>query len=294
MSRLDDREGFAELARSDDAQKVRRTLPREMDIQVGRLTGRAPEKRLLLGEVLCSTCGELRRVQVEALYLPPGFGWKAPPETLPVDPYTPAQDRPPHTPALLLVWCPQCQTKFTLVVHDSASGWDVLLLADRPGRAGTPHTPPEVAYYVDQAERAKRAGAMSAALAMYRAALEALLHQQGFEQRHMSEKISAVREEKGSGSARPWVAEVDDVALEMLKKLADGTLHLDGGDVARQAAIDADLLRSVELVVSALMHSVYETGAAHAEARSRMQQALRHLRGRAPEGEREPAEAPDH
>jgi len=281
MSRLDERQGFTDLARSD-GKTLWRALPSEIEVRAGLFTGRPPERRLLLGEILCSTCGELRRVQIEPLYLPPGYAVEAPPHVLGAGP-PPTHDEGPWgvlAPSLLLVWCPQCETKFTLIAHETADGWDVLLLPTKPGRAGTANTPAAVAYYLDQAERAKRAGARSAALAMYRAALEHFLYREGFTAVRMSEKIKALRTEKRGESPRPWVAEVDDVALDLLKQLADGALHTNEGDISRQEAFDSDLLASVELVLAALLHAVYETGAAHEAARSRMQQAVRRIRGR--------------
>ena len=48
------------------------------------------------------------------------------------------------------------------------------------GGIATPNTPPKVSYFLDQAYKAQGGGAITAAVVMYRAALEQILKNQGF------------------------------------------------------------------------------------------------------------------
>jgi hypothetical protein len=83
-------------------------------------------------------------------------------------------------PSVFLVRCRQCESGFTALIYGGANGPALALFPECEGGLTTPHTPPAVAYYLDQAARAQAVGARSAAVAMYRAALEHLLFDQGF------------------------------------------------------------------------------------------------------------------
>ena len=178
--------------------------------------------------------------------------------------------------------CPQCDAEYALIALERPSGLDVVLLLCAPGVAKKSSAPAEVTYYLDQAERARAGGAHSAAVAMYRAALEHLLLEQRFDDHYLSGKLKGLRRQKQAGEGPPWVREVDDVAIDLLKQVADGALHTNDGDISRQDGIDAELLASVELVFAALMEEVYETRAAQNAARDSLQAAVRRITGRKP------------
>ena len=63
------------------------------------------------------------------------------------------------------------------VNRQSGSG---IVLPNRTGGLAMPNTPEGVAFYLDQAAKSHSVGANSAAIAMYRGALEHLLFQQGY------------------------------------------------------------------------------------------------------------------
>ncbi len=52
------------------------------------------------------------------------------------------------------------------------------------GGIATPNTPPKVSYFLDQAYKAEGGSAITAAVVMYRAALEQILKNQGFKRRY--------------------------------------------------------------------------------------------------------------
>jgi hypothetical protein len=68
------------------------------------------------------------------------------------------------------------------------------------GGLATPHTPKLDAYYLAQAKRAQSVGANSAVVAMYRSALEHLLYEQGYEDRMVGPKITALLRDIEAGT----------------------------------------------------------------------------------------------
>jgi hypothetical protein len=76
------------------------------------------------------------------------------------------------------------------LVYNGPQGPALAVLPDHDGGPSTPHTPKGVAYYLDQAHRATSVGANSAAIAMFRAALEFTLYGPGFTARMLGPKIA--------------------------------------------------------------------------------------------------------
>lgn len=121
------------------------------------------------GELYCPTCGADRRAWAKCLYRSANIERVAsgPAETRTV---TAAL-----APALYELCCYQCRSRFTAVLFIAPTGLPSLaIFSERPGGVATPNTPSAVGYYLDQASRAHSVGATSAAIAMYRAALEQL------------------------------------------------------------------------------------------------------------------------
>jgi len=164
-------------------------------------------------------------------------------------------------PALFIARCGQCKLSFTAVVYTGPSGPAVALFPEAWGGVRTPHTPPPVAYYLDQAARAQSVGAYSAAMVMYRAALEHVLFEQGFREGTCGLKIKCLERAVDEGTAPAWAKDVDRRYLSVLKQLGDGAVHPNDGDVNRQAALDRQLVGAVEATLSELLDRVYEAPA---------------------------------
>jgi hypothetical protein len=111
------------------------------------------------GSLHCPTCGDSRRVH---MYI-----------------FLKLNNASADPPLLATLKCVQCDTIFTAVLYRSPEGVSLAVLPSTYGGLTTPHTPIGVAYYLDQAQRAKAVGAHSAAVAMFRGALEHLLFEQG-------------------------------------------------------------------------------------------------------------------
>jgi hypothetical protein len=121
------------------------------------------------GVLYCPMCGDFRRMHLWA--------------RLKVDAWT-------APPVLASLTCVQCDTLFTAVLYKSPEGKGLAILPSTYGGLTTPHAPKGVAYYLDQAQRSQSVGANSAAVAMFRAALDYLLFEQGFKKGMCGQKQS--------------------------------------------------------------------------------------------------------
>jgi len=95
----------------------------------------------------------------------------------------------PGTPGLFTATCVQCQLRHDVVVHQGPDGPEIAIFSPERGGFSTPNTPDGVKYYLDQAHRAETVGAASAAVTMYRSALEMLLYEQSYTKGMLNKKI---------------------------------------------------------------------------------------------------------
>lgn len=95
---------------------------------------------------------------------------------------------------------------------------------------------------------------------MYRAALEQLLHEQGFTTAMRSTKISALEAavNDSTSTVPPWSHRLEPAFLKVIKDLGNGATHTNGGDVSKQDALDAALLQHVRITMQELLDPVYE------------------------------------
>lgn len=161
-------------------------------------------------------------------------------------------------PSLFIFTCAQCDTVFTVVIYKGSDGLDMAVLQSCKGGLTTPNTPEGVAYYLDQAHRAQSVGANSAAIAMFRGALEHILFEQGYKNGMLGRKISALNEDIKAGTAPKWALDLDTEFLEILKNLGNGSIHPNDGDIKKQAALDNDLLYKVRETFLMLLFLIYE------------------------------------
>jgi hypothetical protein len=220
----------------------------------------------------CPHCGGRRRVKVEPLTQAGdvyrdgdvrfartvSVGAKAP---LIVPKPVPASSDPPRGPLPISVYrlsCVQCDAAFTAVIYAGPVGADVAILASVHGGLRTPNTPEPVAYYLDEAARCESVGARSAAVSMYRAALEQLLHQQGFTKGMLNHKIEALEAAEKAGNAPSWSKEIEPGLLKVIKDLGNAAIHPNGGDITKQDALDGALLVSIRVAFELLLEKAYE------------------------------------
>lgn len=194
----------------------------------------------------CVQCGDFRRMNLWVLYAHR-------PEIV-VKPYLISE----QNVVLCALRCVECNTRYTLVKYPSPAGSALVVLSSVHGGLSSPNAPEAVRYYLDQAHRAESMGAHSAAVAMYRAALEQLLYEQGFQSGMLAAKIVAVEKAKSEGSGPRWAVELETDYLAVIKELGNGAIHPNDGDITRQAAFDRELVTQLELTFAGLLFLVYE------------------------------------
>jgi hypothetical protein len=165
---------------------------------------------------------------------------------------------PQVIPMLFTLTCLQCDAHSTGLLYLGPQGPSLAILSGTLGGLTTPRTPAGVGYYLDQAYRAHGIGAYSAAVAMYRAALEQLLYEQGYQSGMLAAKIKKLEEDTSAGNAPKWARELDTEYLTVLKKLGNGAIHANGGNVAKQGVLDAELIARIEATMSGLLFEAYE------------------------------------
>jgi hypothetical protein len=176
-------------------------------------------------------------------------------------------------PAVFVASCLQCKLSFTAVVYKGPRGPALALFPAAWGGVTTPHTPSAVAFYLDQAARAQSVGAYSAAVVMYRAALEQILFDQGFKMATCGRKVEALRHAVREGNGPPWATDLDGPELTVLKELGDGAVHPNDGDIERQAALDETLVWQVEAALVELLARIYDEPARKAQRRAALEAA---------------------
>jgi hypothetical protein len=138
------------------------------------------------------------------------------------------------------------------------------------GGLSTPNTSESVAFYLDQAQKCQAMGALSAAVAMYRAALEHVLHEQGYTAGTLGQRIAALTDDE---QPPEWRGRLGEDYLGVINKLANAAIHANNGDVALQTIFDAQLLREVRELFIELLDEIYEQPKKRAERIARLTEA---------------------
>jgi hypothetical protein len=175
-------------------------------------------------------------------------------------------------PGAAILTCRQCELKVNILLSWN-DGSVRVTYQDPTGSVATKNTPREVAYYLDEAARCISVGARSAATAMFRSALEHVLHDQGYAEGMLDSKIKALEKEIEAKTPRAaaW-SKMDTEVLMSMKSLGNGAIHPNGGDVSLQATLDAGLISTLEIVFESILREVYEEPAERAERAERLKQ----------------------
>lgn len=245
----------AESDRLDEVEglmNVLRSVPRLLDYRHWRI------QSAQIGTLHCPRCSGPRRMSVTVLSLCASRTEDGQQVTMGLNQgrgFDPEQ----YCPGLVRYRCLQCDTLFVGVLYKGPNGPSVAVLPECYGGLATAHTPPEIAYYLDQAHRARCIGADTAAIAMYRSALEHLLYDHKYKARMCGPKIKELEAAIADGTAPKWAMELDTAFLDAIKKLGDEAIHPGRGDVAERSASESKLLRSLETVFKMLLFVVYES-----------------------------------
>jgi hypothetical protein len=220
----------------------------------------------LTGALHCPKCGDVRRMSIELLYYPAhpsGWQWSDIVEHYKKTP----------TPCIWRYQCLQCFGTFTAILYSGVNGPELAIFSPSYGGISTPNTPAPIAYYLDQAHRCHSVSANSAAVAMYRAALEQLFEHEGYRTGMLGSRIKKLEEDLAAGKAPRWAGDIDREFLALIKELGDGAIHPNSGDISKQNALDADLVRKVAAAISMLLEEVFERPARTQAMKARIQEA---------------------
>lgn len=204
------------------------------------------------------------------------------PRQSPPSEYPPVDD---PEPAVYAAICVQCDHAYLLVVHSGPEGVELAALPSSYGGLATPNTPKAVAYYLDQANRARSLGALSAAAAMYRASLDQLLFHEGFKNGTLGIKI---RDLQQTNPPPHWYAALDPAYLQVINWIGSGAIHPNDGDVDRQQVIDRGVTEAVDALFTEILDLIYEQPQHRRDRLSKVRKVADHLKGDAsPRGHRD-------
>ncbi|MFA6210994.1 MAG: DUF4145 domain-containing protein [Candidatus Obscuribacterales bacterium] len=232
---------------------------------------RRPEAWVSSNKLFCPDCAADRKVRVRVLLHSGPLARLA--RATPVTNHQ-RIDTNEFGPSLLVLICEQCRLQFNCLLFDEMINEEtetkILIFANGAGGLATPHTPPEIKHFVNEAYKCQCAGAHGAAIEMYRAALEQLLFTEGFEDRLLSAKLDALETAKNSGTAKPWAADVDVQMLHIMRKLGNEVAH--PKTAQSLAAFDAETISGVQEVFQYLLTDIYERNFQQKELLSSFQQ----------------------
>ncbi len=199
-------------------------------------------------ELFCPVCGASRRQKVERFSSNHGVDI--------IDPGHKIEFK--QFPIVHIATCLQCRTKSTMVLYKGPERLELAILRNAYGGSVTENTPEEVKYYLDQAYRSRMLSALSAAMAMYRSALEWILFEQGYRNGMLGAKISKLEEDIGNNIAPKWANDMPIELLSAIKNIGNSAMHTNGGDISKQKQIDGSLIELVDVVFAELLDVIYE------------------------------------
>jgi hypothetical protein len=115
---------------------------------------------------------------------------------------------------------------------------------------------------------------------MFRAALEQLLYDQGFQRGMLAQQIEDLEKAIDDYTAPSWALALDTEYLTVIKDLGNGAIHKNDGNIAKQAAFDATLVSAVESVFGELLTSVYEDDHARQQRLARLKAVVKTLKSK--------------
>lgn len=220
-----------------------------------------PESISFNGTLYCPKCGDMRKMSVSSIHCylakhPIVIALRS--QEFQIDENLLKRIESLLSPSLWLIRCNQCDVSFTAIIYEGPQGQALAVFSSENGGLTTPSTPEGVSFYLDQAGRAKSVGANSAAIAMFRSALEHILFEQGYTKGMLNAKLSRLEEDIINKTAPKWAMELDMEFLTYLKELGNGAIHPNDGDVLKQSALDNVLLAQVTEVFRILLFTIYE------------------------------------
>lgn len=86
-------------------------------------------------------------------------------------------------------------------------------------------------------------------------------------------KIIALEARIANGTAPKWAIDLEPEYLKVIKELGNAAVHADDADVAKHAALDNQLVTSIEEAIGGLLFMIYEVAAIRDANLARMKAA---------------------
>lgn len=187
-------------------------------------------------EIYCNTCYDTRRVDVKIHKYDPSYL------------------------VITSLYCRQCESEHLATwACDRISKKKSFTLLPLGNVCGihTKNSPPIIIYWLNQACLSEIAGANSAALAMYRVALEQLLCEEGYKKGLLNAKITDLCNDIKNNKAPKWAQNINDEYLHVMRNIGNGASHAKI-DLQQQNLLDEQLVKDIKAVFSGLLYHIYE------------------------------------
>ncbi|MCC7406978.1 MAG: DUF4145 domain-containing protein [Phycisphaeraceae bacterium] len=161
-------------------------------------------------------------------------------------------------PTMFIVCCAYCTREHLGILLDIDGRPSLVVYPVGTHGFSTEHTPLHVQYYLDQAVRASSAGAMSAAVVMYRSAIEGILHDQGYREDKLYDQIGHLRDDMLKGKAPTWAQYIGEPFLDALRDCGNAAVHANEGNIEIQSAFDVEFVTLLNKTLQAWLYAIYE------------------------------------
>jgi hypothetical protein len=219
---------------------------------------RRPDPQPTYSGTFCAQCGDFRRTKLELLRWSP---WWSPTG---VAELTAGDGRA----SVFRLECLQCEHE-TVLVAAGVTG-ELSVVPSTWSSVSTPNTPAEVSDSLEQAERARFAGAHSAAITMYRRALEQILVNLGVQGGSLGQRIAEVLRQEDPPA---WVKGLDPDDLRLIQRLGNAASHGDTGP-DRVELLNRSAVLAVRGLFADLLSLVYEKPKTRSAAREKLREVL--------------------
>lgn len=176
-------------------------------------------------------------------------------------------------PIIYETTCVNCKSNSYILLYAREDHHDIATIYSKSAKFGSPNAHPSVTYYLDQAQRAHTMGANSAAVAMFRSALEQLLYHEGFINGMLNQKITDLQKSIDQKTGPEWAINLDTDFLNIIKELGNTSIHPNKGDIGVQDRLDSDLVANLQITFLEILDTVYEQPARKAARKALLQNA---------------------
>jgi hypothetical protein len=159
-------------------------------------------------------------------------------------------------PSVLSLVCESCEARVAVLLYVQSGKVAMAAFSNcLTGPMGA-NIPKAVSYFVDQAVKALAVGSKAACIAMFRAAVEQLLDEEGFTGGMLNDKLISLSTAVTNQTAPAWAKRVSTPAMDLLRKLGNEAVH--PSDFKKLESVDLGFLAALQIVVSHLLNLVYE------------------------------------